>query len=495
MTIAKLFTRIGVKADQGVVNRFDKSVKGLKIGLIAAIGVATTFSLAIKKITQEAFDAAAAFKQFEAETGSSAQELQKWQAVANQTNNSAEAVTSSIKALVSNQEKIKLGQGNISGFQLLGIDPRQDPFKILEQLKEKTAGLSQGMKKNTLAQMGISSDLIQVLELTNKEFDSMASKAFIIPQSAINALDKARASGQLLGNAVNYLKTMIAARLSPVIAKINKQIARWIKQNQEGIIKTIQTIFRWIHKFLTAVGRAASMINEVISGTIGWANAMKILIAVFAVLNAQLLFSPIGLIIAGIILLVAVLDDLYVYSKGGGQSLFGNLMEKFPELEDKLKNIWQVVKDLASVWKAIFSGDTSGIHDLMKDWGVFGKIIESITTYFINLNQALSDLISGKGFKKLGEFMLPKILASAQGVLSGNPLNGVSAILGLDKIGPAGSLKGLFGGGNSDSTTNNNDSTVINVNTTADAGGTAAEIERQQQMRRNQASSSRGAQE
>ena len=326
MTVAELFARIGIKADDAQVKRFHGTMKAVKIGMIAATAAAAGVSLAIRKITADAMAGAVAFKQFETETGASAQELQKWQSVAEQTNQSAESVTSAIKAIVANQNKIKLGQGNISGFQLLGIDPRQDPFKILEELRIKTKGLSDGMKKNILAQMGVGVGLLQTLELTRKQFDAMASRAFIISPGAIETLNKTKSAVDLAARAIKYIKTQIAVGLSPQIELLTKQFTNFIKVHEKGIIKGFQIAFTYVRKFTGAIMNAGKAINNVVTNTIGWKKAIMGLIGVFALLNLTLLASPIGLIIAGIVLLIAVLDDLYIYSKGG-KSLFGLMLE------------------------------------------------------------------------------------------------------------------------------------------------------------------------
>lgn len=360
MTIAELFARIGIKADDAQAKRFHGTLKAVKIGMIAATAAAAGVSLAIRKITADAMAGAVAFKQFETETGASAQELQKWQSVAEQTNQTAESVTSAIKAIVANQNKIKLGQGNISGFQLLGIDPRQDPFKILEELRIKTKGLSDGMKKNILAQMGVGVGLLQTLELTREQFDAMASRAFIISPGAIETLNKTKASIDLAARAIKYIKAQIAVGLSPQIEKLTKQFTNFIKVNEKGIIKGFQIAFTYVRKFTGAIMNAGRAINNVVTNTIGWKKAIIGLIGVFALLNLTLLASPIGLIIAGIVLLIAVLDDLYIYSKGG-KSLFGLMMEgiknskimewfedfigKIIEMYETMKTVFASIKD------------------------------------------------------------------------------------------------------------------------------------------------------
>lgn len=386
MTIAELFARIGVKADTPKVKGFQKAMNSAKATVITTTGDVVRFVGELQKLTKEVFDSAAAFKQFEAETGASSQELQKWQAVAEQTNNSAESVTSAIKSIVSNQEKIKLGQGNISGFQLLGIDPRQDPFKILDSLREKTTGLTQGMKKNILAQMGIGAGLIQVLELSNDKFQELSENAFVIPQGAIDMMDKARGSMAGVSRAVGFLKSLIAAELSPGIQEMNENIVKWIKNNKEGVIRTVKTAFEWVRKFTSALFNAGRMLNNVVKNTIGWENAIKGLLAILAVLNAGIIASPIGLLIAGLLLLIAVLDDLYIYSQGKGKSLFGVLMDKFPEFEEKMKGFFSTIKDSVALLKALFSGDDIGIAKMVEKLGGLGvgivALFELIKTTF-----------------------------------------------------------------------------------------------------------------
>lgn len=376
MTIAELFARIGVKADTPKVLQFQKAMDTAKTTVITTTGDIVRFVGEIQKLTKEVFNSAAALKQFESETGASSQELQKWQAVAEQTNNSAESVTSAIKSIVSNQEKIKLGQGNISGFQLLGIDPRKDPFKILDALREKTTGLTQGMKKNILSQMGIGAELIQVLELSNDKFKELSENAFVIPQGAIDMMDKARGSMAGVSRAVKFLKSLIAAELSPGIQEMNENIVKWIKNNKEGVIRTVKTAFEWIRRFTGALFNAGRMLNTVVTNTIGWKNAIKGLLAILAILNAGIIASPIGLLIAGLLLLIAVLDDLYVYSQGKGKSLFGVLMKQFPEFEKNMLGFLETLKNTISLVKALFKGDELGIEEFKSKLGDLGTVIE-----------------------------------------------------------------------------------------------------------------------
>ena len=377
MQIADLFARIGIKADDAQVKRFDRGLKNLRVGMTAATVVAGGVSLAIKKITTDAMAGAVAFKQFETETGASAQELQKWQAVAEQTNQSAESVTSAIKALAAHQEKIKLGQGNISGFQLLGIDPQSDPFVILEKLRDETNGLSNAMKKNILSTMGVGAGMLQTLSLTEKEFDAMASRAFIISPGAIETLNRTKSSVDLAGRAIKYIKTQIAVGLSPQITKLTKQFTTFIKVNERGIIKGFQQGFKFVKLFMSAISNTWRVINNVVTATLGWERALKGIAIGFAAFNLVLMASPLNMIIAGIILLVAVMDDLYVYSKGGN-SLFGKMVEQFPALGKAFDAVFGTIKDVFDLLVAFGSGDEFTIDKILEQWGILGDIIGKI---------------------------------------------------------------------------------------------------------------------
>lgn len=376
MQIASLFARIGLKVDEEKLKKFAANLKNAKrvmIGVGVAVGAT---SAAIVKITSDALDAAAAFKQFEVETGASAQELQRWQAVAEQTNSSAEAVSQAIRAITSNQEQIRLGRGDISGFQLLGIDPRQDPFQILEQLRTRTEGLSQAMKRNILAQMGIGAGLLQTLELSRGEFDALANRAFIISPQAIETLAQTRASMNQARRGIEFLKAQIAVGLAPQVQRLTDQFIDFIKRNEEGFIRGFQKAFRIIQRVGLAVSRTARFIDDLVDATIGWESALKVVVAGLALMNASLLLSPIGLVTAAIILFVLVLEDLAVYFRGG-RSLFGAFLEQFPAIAGPFERIRNDLEGFKDVLRDIFTTN-SDVETAAEEWGKWATAIEKV---------------------------------------------------------------------------------------------------------------------
>lgn len=373
MNILDLFARIGLKADTGPANNFLKSVNGIKSGLIGAVSGTLSLAAAVKAVNG-AFTDTLGMKKFADDTGASVQEMQKWKQVADQVNGSGEGVAASIRAITQNQEKIKLGQGNISGYQLLGIDPRSDPFKVLEALRTKTQGMSQGMRRNIAAQFGVSNDLVATLELTNAEFDKMAGNAYVVSPESIAGVNRARASVTELMNRLNYMRTESIAKLAPLIKK--------------GV--------EWLHRIITAGQRILTMIDSFVRGSIGWRNAIMGIVGAFIALN-----SAVMLPVAGFLLLFAILEDLYVYSKGG-ESVFGELVKSFPALKGLFDGMVESINILSGALQGLMTGDWANFDRLVEKWGLFGSYLLLAKDSILGIKEAIGMVTADTEEKRAG---------------------------------------------------------------------------------------------
>lgn len=170
LKVGELFVQLGVLADSKSLKDFSKAVGDLPLEVAGGIAALVGLEFELVKLTQEAISTAIGFKAFSSQTGLSWQELQKWQIVAEQANVSTETVATSVNALERNLAEIRLGRGNVSPFQLLGISPNQNAFGVLQQLRGAIRGLDRPTATNLITQMGLSPDMIQVLQLSDKEF-------------------------------------------------------------------------------------------------------------------------------------------------------------------------------------------------------------------------------------------------------------------------------------------------------------------------------------
>lgn len=393
MNILELFAHIGLKADTGPAESFNKTVGNIKGQLVGAIAGTLSLAAAIKAVNDQ-FNQSLSMKRFADDTGQSVEEMQKWKAVAQQVSGAGATVAESIRAISSNQAKIRLGQGNISGYQLLGIDSRSDPFKVLEALRTKTQGLSQSMRRNIASQFGISNDLVATLELTNEEFDRMAAKAFVIPSANIEAMNRARASLETVKNAVNFLVAKFVTALAPAIDTVSKKVAEFVRNYGEKLAE-------WIRKLVTMVLRVVDLIDKTIRMTIGWKNAIIALAAVFFMLNSAILMP-----VAALVLFLAILEDIYLYSQGK-DSLIGRFLEGMPELKKVFDTLLGSIQLVAEALGAVFSGDYSKLDEMAEKWGLFGDAVQVVARALGIINEGLSSDSfeeTKKGIKEKGFF-------------------------------------------------------------------------------------------
>jgi hypothetical protein len=388
MNILELFAHIGLKADTGPAEAFNKSIGGMKTALVGAIAGTLSLSAAVKAVNDQ-FNQSLTMQKFADDTGQSVEEMQKWKAVAQQVSGAGATVAESIRAISSNQAKIRLGQGNISGYQLLGIDSRSDPFKVLEAIRTKTQGLSQSMRRNIAGQFGISNDLVKTLELTNEQFNEMAKNAFVIPQSNIDAMNKARGSLETVKNAVNFLTAKFVTALAPSIDTISKKIAEFVRNYGAKLAE-------WIQKTVTMIIRIADLINKTIQNTVGWKNAILALVGVFILLNASVMLP-----VAALVLFMAILEDIYLYSQGK-DSLIGRFLEGFPALKKIFDGLLGSVQLLAEAIKSIFIGDFTKLDEMTKKWGLFGDIVSALAHSLGFVKDTLSLENVGGAFGNLG---------------------------------------------------------------------------------------------
>jgi hypothetical protein len=198
MNIGELFVTLGVNTETMKVKEFTRAIGELPVQVLGAIAALAGIEFEMSKLAGEAMNAAVGFEAFGSQTGLSWRELQRWQIVAVQANVSAEAVTSSVSNLQRQLAEIRLGRGNISPFAMLGIDPRQNAFGVLQQLRKRLPGMDRAMASNLMGQMGLSPEMLQVLSLSDRKFAEFGrtvtgitgeqEKSFLKAKLALNQL-------------------------------------------------------------------------------------------------------------------------------------------------------------------------------------------------------------------------------------------------------------------------------------------------------------------
>jgi hypothetical protein len=309
MQVDELFVRLGVSADTIKLNDFVRGLGAIPIQAAMGIAALAGLSLSIKDVVSDAMDLSVSFKGFEAQTGLSAQALQRWQNVALQANVSAEAVTSSVAGLQRQLADISLGRGNIAPFQMLGISPRSDAFSVLATLRGRVQGMDRAMATNFISQMGLAPEMMNVLTLSDKKFREF--------------------SGTVIGLSPKQAEAFLHLRL---------ELNRLKMAFQDTFSRMVGSLLPVIQPFIDRVlPRMAFFVENIVSGMVGlatWIGNVKGVLPGLGLAIAAIaaVFAPWTIAVAGLILLF---EDLAGYFSGNAESLTGHVVEGFKTMFDQ----------------------------------------------------------------------------------------------------------------------------------------------------------------
>lgn len=383
MKIAEIFARVRLKADVAKVAKYTAGVLAL--------------TAAMKSMLKTSMDTAAALKQFEAETGASTESLQRWQGVGARMNIAASSITKTVKYIADNQERIKLGMGNIVGYGMTNLPADKDPFTFLNALRKEMSMLSPAMKKVAYDMMGVSSDMIRMLNLSQKEFDELAAQSPYLTQRMIDGLERTKGSLNNMWNGIKWLGAVLATDLAPAIEEFSNALFKFIRKDGRNFVAALVIIIKTIARILTLIIKVVGWFLKWTDAIIGVEGALMILIGAIALMNAAWLTSPIGLITAGFVALLLILEDLYYFATGKGKSLTGVLVA----LYEKWSGESGPFKDLFLAF-SLLPKTAEALANIEKRFGKIAKyatiIKDKVSSFLLGINPLFGIAKAGKNF-------------------------------------------------------------------------------------------------
>lgn len=217
-----------------------------------------------------------------------------------------------------------------------------------------------------------------------KELATKKSALFKISQKELKQAELYKREMSKTGLALDSIKTKIALNLAPALTNLIAGFRNWLTVNKELIADGITKVIKAVGMAIQVVVNFVKFIDKIISGTIGWKNALIALSIAWAVLNRAFLFSPLGIILGLLTALMLLIDDLMVYMNGG-KSLFGEYWQPFI---DGAKAAWEFAKTFWKFLKALWAGDTKKIKSLSK------SLFDSIVSGFKSLIAGIKSLLS-----------------------------------------------------------------------------------------------------
>lgn len=241
--IGEFFISIGIDAADGVltVGNLAQQFGALEIATVAEIGLLYEMGILLARVTDEGIKASLGFEQFTMHTGLSAQELQKWQIVAEQAHASAQDVAGSAENLTKHLANLAIGipDSSLASLQQLGISAfgaggkLKTAFDILGEVRERLGVITHdaGQQERILAGLGISPNLRETLLLSQDRFDGLAGAAHGMTKEQEAAFDGMRQG---------------LVRIHLLAQDIGRDIGSWFAEldKHTGALKTIETIFR-----------------------------------------------------------------------------------------------------------------------------------------------------------------------------------------------------------------------------------------------------------
>ena len=334
MNLAEFFVKIGVSGQESIktlntaINNTRNAVLTMQVAFIGA-------TYAINKFISGTNVQATSLENFQTQTGLAIDELNRWVSAGQKVNRELnfDTVKNNVAGLQKQLEQIKIGQGNIAPFQLLGIDiMNTNAFGVLNQLRENIKGLSDAQAVNLIQQLGLDANFINVLRLSEQEFDKLSKNSFLTGKQITSIANLGRTVNDLKIR-LQTLKDQAVVKLAPILMKFLNDFTKWVNQNSRKIVQTFTDIANIISKIGIIVGRVAGLFAHLFENILKSENGFTNLAIIIGAL--MLSFKPLSLLLIGLLL---ILEDIAVW-RMGGISAFGDLYQAISDLMDKIKEI------------------------------------------------------------------------------------------------------------------------------------------------------------
>lgn len=361
--IAEFLASVGFRADE-------QSLKS-SLTRVAAFGVAVKLAAAgifagmVKVATAESEMALQAEK-----LGTTTDRLEELGYVAEQSGSSLDAVTRSMEALVSRNPRIK------------------DAAKALEVVGNRMRGMSEVQRKLFADRMGIDRTLIPMLTSDVSELREEFRKMYAV--AGTDAKQAAEASKGFLAELAK-LKTVATMLTKAVAVTFIGRMRRDLVDLRKVVVENFGRIRRVMEFLISIVLRVSSVISafvyravKVISGLVDWFDRLDDgqqrlvlglvgLVAAWKLLNLGFLATPMGMIITGLLGIIALVDDYLTFMEGG-ESYFD-----WSPWAATIDQVVQILKPLAGLLLELGKGAIAAIASALETMReTLGRVIRSV---------------------------------------------------------------------------------------------------------------------
>ena len=294
--IDELFVALGFKIDDKEVKTFDNNLKSTLQSATRFAAAVTAAVVVVDHMATSLLKNNQAFISFNQQTGlaiGNMQRIAKAGMLANM-NITPETVMQSMQAVQSNLAQIRLGQGNIEPYQLLGISPvGKDANQVFDDLRNAIKGLDDMTATNIISQMGFNPEMITVLRMTNAELEDM--NGLMLSPEQRQAMEQYGMALRKVNMELGLLKDQALLAIMPALI---------------DFLKGFKAIAQVTYDMMDGFGKLLDLIPQ-LKGAL-----MALALGILAY------FNP---VIAAVTALYLLIEDLAVW-KAGGKSAIGTLV-------------------------------------------------------------------------------------------------------------------------------------------------------------------------
>jgi cell division protein ZapA (FtsZ GTPase activity inhibitor) len=345
LNIGEIFLRLGVKGENleklgkfktdahgaagaagslaSAAGKIDQKLKEAGDRIREFLGPLTTIRLqmlatvgAMTLLTEKASKVAFELSKFTNLTGLSAQKLQEWQQAAAASNVSAEEMQTSIEGLRQASVDISLGKGNLAPWAMLGIDPRQDPFVILDQLQTKLKAFPAAMGTKLAGDLGLGGNMINFL----KEAKNLQAvdKSLLLSDKEIARLKEFNILFNRIWDNAKRTMQQFGIIAQPIAEFVLKAFDRMSRAMMDGV-----RVVQWLGDRFKSLGPILG--------------AIAVAVAAY--------FFPVT---AALIATALVLEDIASYARGD-DSIIGRLIERYKDFHAVLLDVTLALAAIADI--------------------------------------------------------------------------------------------------------------------------------------------------
>lgn len=182
--------------------------------------------------------------------------------------------------------------------------------------------------------------------------------------------------------AVDSLRTKIALNLTPALTRMAEGFYQILLNNKDLITNGLTKLIKASGKVVQVLFNAGRAVDRVISSTIGWKNALLVLVAVLGIVKREaiktFIANPVMLVIGAIAGLLLLLDDLMTYLDGG-DAQFGEFWGACIKWIKQVKKWWadlsgELKSSLLLIGEMLaFRYGLMGFRSVTKNAGILSK--------------------------------------------------------------------------------------------------------------------------